>query len=384
MDDILAEARHELLVVATLFGLFLCMSMLLVWQVYCNWQKVFEAENELKCNYERLKLMQEVSQYHATNVQDLLDFSLDRVIALTESSIGYIYHYSEENQQFVLNSWSKGVMDACSVVEPQSLYKLEKTGLWGEVVRQRKPIVINDFAAENPLKKGNPAGHVPLSRFMSIPVFDNDMIVAVVGVSNKLLPYDQTDALQLSLMMEGVWKIAARLKMEEQIARAGREWQSTFDAISDSIALIDNDQRIMRCNLATCEMLGSGFTDIIHQPCWKLFHGADALVPDCPMAKMKLSLQSETSTIRHGDRWLEVTVDPILSDSGVLAGAVHLVRNVTERKRLEDELFQEKVLYKDLVDTQPAGMYRLRVRPYSVCDATGHQRDRRRMRLGAA
>ena len=137
--------------------------------------------------------MLEVAQFQTTNVQELLDFSLEKVLALTESSIGYIYHYYEEKQQFVLNTWSKGVMPSCRVAEPQTVYHLDKTGIWGEVVRQRRPIMVNDYAVPSDLKKGYPEGHVPLSRFLSIPVFDKDKIVAVVGVANKVLPYDQAN-----------------------------------------------------------------------------------------------------------------------------------------------------------------------------------------------
>jgi len=368
-DELLFESRHELLVVKSLFGLFLCMSIVLVWLMYRIWQKSSVAEKELIRNFDRLKLMQEVSQYQATTVQDLLDFALEKVIALTESGIGYIYHYHEAEQEFVLNTWSQGVMDACSVAEPQSIYQLEKTGIWGEVVRQRTPIIINDFAAANPLKKGFPQGHVPLSRFLSIPIFDKDRIVAVVGVANKSLPYDQADVLQLTLMMEGVWKISERLMLEEQVLRAGHEWQSTFDSISDSIALIDPDQRVIRCNLATGTVLDLKFADIIGQPCWKLFHDAETPIPDCPMEKAKLSLHSETTMFQRDGHWLEVTVDPMLSDTGVMTGAVHIVRDVTERVRLVTSIQEEKALYKDLVDTQPAGMYRLRVRPLPSCGA---------------
>lgn len=308
---------------------------------------------EMKRNLERLKLQQEVSQHHASTVQELLYFSLEKVITLTDSRIGYIYHYSEDTQQFELNTWSKEVLPACAVAEPQSLYQLEKTGIWGEVVRQRTAIVVNDFAAENPLKKGYPAGHVHLSRFLSIPIFDDDRIVAVVGVANKTLPYDQTDVLQLSLMMEGVWKIATRMKMEEQISRAGHEWQSTFDSINDSISLIDTEQLVIRCNRATSLFLGRDFADILGQPCWKLFHGANAPLCNCPMKRARLSLHSETSTIKHQDRWLEVTVDPIVSAQGEMTGAVHLVRDVTERVNLTKSIQEVNDLFKLFMQYSP-------------------------------
>lgn len=371
LEDVLVETSRQQLVVAGFFGLFLGMAVLMVWQSYRNWQKTFAAEKELKRNYARLELMQEVSQCHAENVQELLDFTLDKVVALTESSIGYIYHYNEEDQQFVLNTWSKDVMAACRVTEPQTIYHLEKTGLWGEVVRQRRPIMINDYSSPSDLKKGYPEGHVHLTRFLSIPVFDNDKIVAVVGVANKANPYDQGDLLQLTLMMEGLWKIAARLKLEERILRAGHEWQSTFDAIQDSISLIDADQRVIRCNKATCTMLQRDFADIINKPCWKLFHGADAPIPDCPMVKAKCSLHSETAIIQNNGRWLEINVNPILSGQDEFISAVHIVRDISELKCIEAVLIEEKALYKDLIDTQPAGMYRLRVSPMVDSDALG-------------
>ena len=62
-------------------------------------------------------------------------------------------------------------MKECGVLNPQTIYELDKTGIWGEVVRQRKEIIVNDFLAYHPLKKGYPEGHAPLYRFLSIPIF---------------------------------------------------------------------------------------------------------------------------------------------------------------------------------------------------------------------
>jgi PAS domain S-box-containing protein len=139
--------------------------------------------------------------------------------------------------------------------------------------------------------------------------------------------------------------IDAKVKLEEKVYQANIEWQSTFDSISDSIALIDPEQKIIRCNKATRTLLGLEFTDILDQPCWKLFHGTDSPISDCPMSRARLSLYSETSTIQHLDRWMEDTVDPILSESGLLTGAVHIVRDVTERIKLVDSIKETNNLF---------------------------------------
>lgn len=157
-----------------------------------------------------------LSQYPFTSEQDFLDHALQQVLDLTSSKIGYIYFYSEQNRQFTLNTWSNEVMSECSVVEQQTTYNLDKTGIWGEAVRQRKPILINDFAADNPLKKGVPEGHVVLRRFLTVPVFIGGEIVAVVGVANKESDYSNADIIQLNMFMDAVWKITAYKRAEKE------------------------------------------------------------------------------------------------------------------------------------------------------------------------
>lgn len=177
--------------------------------------KVQKAEIEL--SNERLEGLLRISQFSTNSIQELLDFALSEAVALTSSKIGYIYFYNESTHQFVLNSWSKDVMKECAVVDAQTFYDLDKTGCWGEAVRQRRPIVLNDYQAANPLKKGIPEGHVKLEKFMTIPVIFDDKIVAVAGVANKLEDYNNSDIRQLTLLMDNVWKISERLILIEQL-----------------------------------------------------------------------------------------------------------------------------------------------------------------------
>ena len=93
------------------------------------------------------------------DIQEQLDFALNEAIEFTGSQYGYIYYYNEEAREFSLNSWSTDVMEHCGVVDRQSKYQLEKTGRWGDVVRQRKPIVDNDFQHSVSFPKGGPEGH---------------------------------------------------------------------------------------------------------------------------------------------------------------------------------------------------------------------------------
>jgi len=183
-------------------------------------QIVKQKSEEIELQNSRLESLLKITQYQTNSIQELLDFALNEAIILTASQIGYIYFYNEEKKQFILNTWSKEVMKECAIRNPLTTYNLDETGCWGEAVRQRKPIVINQFHEENPLKKGIPEGHIILKKFLTIPVIFDDKIVAVCGVANKLNDYDNSDIRQLSLLMDSVWKISERITLIKDLTLA--------------------------------------------------------------------------------------------------------------------------------------------------------------------
>ncbi len=198
-------------------------------------QEVKDLNARQQLSKERLQSLLSVFQYEARGTQDLLDFALAQAIGMTASSFGSIYFYDDVKRQFTLMSWSGGVMEECSVVDPQTLYDLDKTGIWGEVVRQGKPILINEFTAEHPLKRGCPEGHVPLKRFLSIPQFDSGRIVAVIGVANKQAEYDDADTFQLTLLMDAVWKMSERRRAEDELKQKVTELERFTYTVSHDL-----------------------------------------------------------------------------------------------------------------------------------------------------
>lgn len=184
-------------------------------------EKLLQNKNEeILLNNERLESLFRISLFEPNSIQELFDYALHEAIELTRSKIGYIYFYDEKKKQFILNSWSKEVMKDCRIVDPQTTYDLEKTGLWGEAVRQKKPIIENNYAADSELKKGLPDGHVQLKNFLTIPVIIDNTIVAVAGVANKKEDYNNSDIRQLSLLMDKVWRISERTTIIKELSEA--------------------------------------------------------------------------------------------------------------------------------------------------------------------
>jgi PAS domain S-box-containing protein len=213
----------------------------------------------------RLVILMTISQHETSSLQELLGLALEGVVALSGSTLGYIF--STARRRGVLpQAWSKDVMDSCSLADPAAVCLMAKTGIWSEAVRRRQPIVINDFSAPHPLKKGCPDGHAPLARFMTLPVIVRQRIVAVVGVANKNDPYTDVDILQLRWMMDAVWTIAER-KMAEQ---ALKESQAMFRRLVDSniIGIITmDDEKVVLANEIFLAMTGYSHADLEQGSC---------------------------------------------------------------------------------------------------------------------
>jgi len=157
--------------------------------------------------------------------------------------------------------------------------------------------------------------------------------------------------------LSSAYDITDNRQAEEEVARTAREWQTTFDATSDAIWVLDRDQRVLRSNSAAERIFGRPMEAFIGKHCWEIVHGTNQPIPECPILRMKHSLRRETMDLQVGDAWFEVAVDPILSADGQYNGAVHIVSDVTERKLAEEAARKSEEKYRNLFDKAMEGVY---------------------------
>jgi diguanylate cyclase (GGDEF)-like protein/PAS domain S-box-containing protein len=130
-------------------------------------------------------------------------------------------------------------------------------------------------------------------------------------------------------------------KAQEAVARAKEEWERTFDAVPDLVAIIDSDHKIARVNRAMAEVLGRHPTELIGASCHTVFHGLDRPLCECPLASSMLEGERyvpETIETSLNERTFAVSVSALRDAQGIVIGCVHVARDITRRKRLEEEL----------------------------------------------
>jgi len=131
---------------------------------------------------------------------------------------------------------------------------------------------------------------------------------------------------------------------KKKITRANQEWESTFDAVPDLIAILDNHHRILRVNKPMAERLGMRPEAVVGKICYECIHGTDTPPAFCPHAKYLTEGGEHTEEIydqRLGGHFC-VSVSPLLDPNGDCFGVVHVARDINESKRTEKEILAAK------------------------------------------
>jgi len=301
------------------------------------------AENNIKKNNERLNILLKIYEHETKNEKDFLDFSLSEAMKLTSSKLGYLYFYDEIKREFILNSWSNEVMSNCKVQNPQTCYELDKTGIWGEAVRQRKTIIINDFQSKHPLKKGYPEGHIELNNFMTIPIFDNANIIAVVGVANKDGDYDESDETQLQLLMNSVWRILEKKKATIKATKLSKavEQSPVSILVTNKNGIIEyaNSKFLELTGYSLSEVLGktpavvkSGFhPKEFYENLWRtILSGNDF--------NAEMLNKKKTGELF----WERSLISTITDELGEITNFIAVKEDITEKKKMIEELILAK------------------------------------------
>jgi len=309
------------------------------------------SEEALRLNESRLEALWRLSQMTGASIRQISDFALEEGVRLTKSNIGFVGFMDEKESVLTIQSWSKTVMEQCAVGDKPIEYPLKTAGLWGEAIRQRQPIITNDYEAPNPYKKGYPQGHVPIKRNLNLPVFDGERIVAVAGVANKDEAYDESDVRHLTLLMNSMWSLLKRQRAEEAMTAEVERWASLSLTCMDGIIANDMRGNIVLFNENAAKILGYIPEEVIGKI------NVREVYPPGLAREIKLKiyddayggagiLENYETEVRHKDGtlipiWLSARV---LYEKGREVGIVGHFRDLRERKRLEEELLRHERL----------------------------------------
>lgn len=167
----------------------------------------------------RMGVLLHLNEMRDASLNEIAAFSVQGARTLTRSESGYLAIIDAPARVIVLYAWLDGQPADPGAVAPR-VFRLDEPALWSGVIETGQVVVHNAFHAPNPLAEGLPTKLPPLERCMALPVHDGGTLVAVAGVGNKPSDYDAADERNLTLLMQGVWRLIVRKRTEEELRRA--------------------------------------------------------------------------------------------------------------------------------------------------------------------
>ena len=133
--------------------------------------------------------------------------------------------------------------------------------------------------------------------------------------------------------------------LEETVFQSAQDWENTFNTITDMITIHDKDYSIVFANKSAREALQMSSLIPGKSKCCKLYHGTDAPPQGCPSCASLLTgkpINFETFE-PHLNKHLEFRAIPRLNSKNELIGVIHIVRDITVRKKAEEENRQAQI-----------------------------------------
>lgn len=134
-------------------------------------------------------------------------------------------------------------------------------------------------------------------------------------------------------------------KVAERAARAAYdEVDQIFNTAADGMCVIDKDFNLQRVNKTFLEMFGTKGMPVIGKKCYETLPGPECHTSRCPLTIIsggeKILLQFESEKLRMDRESFPCLVfaTAFLGEGSELMGVVENIKDITERKRMENEL----------------------------------------------
>ncbi|PVV85118.1 histidine kinase N-terminal 7TM domain-containing protein [Dehalogenimonas alkenigignens] len=164
--------------------------------------------------------------------------------------------------------------------------------------------------------------------------------------------------------------VTERKRFETQLKKAASDWETTFDSITDAIAIIDADHRIVRANRSLAAISGVSGDSLVGRHCYEIIHGTDKPLPGCPHMCTLTECRQATAEFPEPalGRHVEISTSPLLGSGGNCIGSVHIIKDITERKKIETALQESESRLRSLYNNMAEGV----ALHHLIFDDSGH------------
>ena len=266
-------------------------------------------------------------------LEDVVAGALQRVMRAMDAVGGCVRLLDDQTGQF----------DECATIGFRLVQEVWETfGIDGprqsdEVIATRAPVLVEDLADLLPPGRTD---QLPVRSVVSVPLIaGNELLGTLTLASTTPHRFTLADQHLLGTLAGQIVVAVQNARLHHSVRRGKREWERTFDAISDPIAVFDSRGGLLRGNRALAAHLGRQVTELRNASCRDVgFCGGTC--PHCAVGRALAPGGGGRSEITLPDGQIfSVTTFPARSGHEG-ASVVQVAKNVTEEIRSARRLRQ--------------------------------------------
>ena len=190
-----------------------------------------------------------------------------------------------------------------------------------------------------------------------LPLISDKKVIGLLDISSaKILT--EKDLNRIRKISGQLTAVILREQANEALLESEKRYRSIFDGVQDAIFVETKDGRILEVNNRACEMYGYKRDEFLEKTVSDLVpEGSTVFIPPEPnqifhTRRLKRSTAAPTanySQLKSAEEYRSINGEEVL---------LVIVRDITERKQIENALAQSEQAYRTLFENMPIGVYR--------------------------
>ena len=218
---------------------------------------------------------------------------------------------------------------------------LDEETVLTKAVKEKKPFNVLDVK-EEPLSDTILIQQLGTQAYAVVPLLSRDKVIGLIWVDNYFTrkPVTEEDMKFLSSFSNHTASAIESARLFEQMTMAEQQLENIFESISDMVYFNSKDYEIKNINKAVSKKLGLPPSEIIGRKCYEVFHGMNEPNKKCPHHKTVMTGKAYIEELEdpHLGGTFLTSSSPIFDSAGEYIGSVHVVRDITELKKLREKL----------------------------------------------
>ncbi|MBI5739501.1 MAG: PAS domain-containing protein [Nitrospirae bacterium] len=193
---------------------------------------------------------------------------------------------------------------------------------------------------EDEIKKNLKTGETLKKDFVVAPGPSDIRLIFSAVITRISGTTPESDNEEKAAVLLTITDITERTRMKEMVLQSKQDWEDTFNAIPDMITIHDKDFNIIQANRTAQETLRLPelYPGKVNK-CYRYYHGTDSPPQDCPSCQCVVTTTSSTYEIFEPnlEKFIEIRSIPRLDGNNEMIGIIHIARDITQRKQMEEE-----------------------------------------------